>query len=126
MNIFQTIAERRILEAIENGDLDNLPNAGKPIDYSQDAWVPEELRMAYSILKNAGCIPPELELRKEICTMREMLVSLDENPKRIQKIRELNFKIMKLNMMRKRPVYLEEFPDYESRFFEKNLDACEK
>ncbi len=124
MNIFATIAERRIQEAIANGDFEHLPGAGKPIDEEQDAWVPEDLRMAYRILKNAGCIPPELELRNEIATMKDLIRSLDDSPARTHKLRELNFRIMKLNMMCKRPLYLEELPEYEARFYEKAITAC--
>lgn len=124
MNIFLAIAERRIQEAIANGDFEHLPGAGRPIDEEQDAWVPEDLRMAYRILKNAGCIPPELELRNEIATMKDLIRSLDDSPARTNKLRELNFRIMKLNMMRRRPLYLEEFPEYEARFYEKALTAC--
>jgi hypothetical protein len=121
MNIFLTIAERKIQEAIANGDFENLPGAGRPIDEDQDTWVPEDLRMAYRILKNAGCIPPELQLRKEIAAMKDPIRSLDDSPARTDKLRELNFRIMKLNMMRKRPLYLEELPEYEARFYEKVL-----
>lgn len=124
MNIFLAIAERRIQEAIANGDFEHLPGAGRPIDEEQDAWVPEDLRMAYRVLKNAGCIPPELELRNEIATMKDLIRSLDDSPARTSKLRELNFRIMKLNMMRPRPLYLEEFPEYEARFYEKALTAC--
>lgn len=124
MNIFLAIAERRIQEAIANGDFEHLPGAGRPIDEEQDTWVPEDLRMAYRILKNAGCIPPELELRNEIATMKDLIRSLDDSPARTNKLRELNFRIMKLNMMRTRPLYLEEFPEYEARFYEKALTAC--
>lgn len=123
MDILQTIAERRIREAIENGELDNLPNAGQPLADDQDTFVPEELRMAYRILKNAGCIPEELALRNEIISMKELLLSLDDGPERTQKLRELNFRIMKLNMLRSRPLYLEELPEYEARFYEKCLSA---
>jgi hypothetical protein len=121
MNILFTIAERRIQEAIANGELDNLPGAGKPLQELQDTLVPEELRMAYHILKNAGCIPPELELRKEIVTMSDLINSLDNSQERTKKLRELNFRIMKLNIMRKRPIYLEGLPEYETRLYEKTL-----
>jgi hypothetical protein len=61
------IAEQRIAEAIANGELDDLPGTGKALELDDDALVPEELRVAYRILKNAGVAPPEvrkLELMK--------------------------------------------------------------
>ena len=54
------IAERRIEEAIANGELDDLPGAGKPLALDDDALIPEDLRMAYRILKNAGYAPEEV------------------------------------------------------------------
>src|SRR5688572_33108412 len=53
------IAEQRIAEAIANGDFDDLPGAGKPLELDDDALIPEELRLAYRILKNAGYVPAE-------------------------------------------------------------------
>ncbi len=61
------IAEQRIAEAVANGELDALPGAGKALELDDDALVPEELRVAHRILKNAGVAPPEvnkLELMK--------------------------------------------------------------
>ena len=55
------IAERKIAAAIANGELDNLPGAGQPLDLDDDALVPEDLRLAYRILKNAGIAPPEVK-----------------------------------------------------------------
>jgi hypothetical protein len=58
--MLEPIAERRIAEAVANGELDNLPGAGKPLELDDDALVPEELRMAHRILKNAGYAPAEV------------------------------------------------------------------
>jgi hypothetical protein len=59
--MFELIAERKIAEAIARGELDDLPGAGRPLDLDDDAMIPEELRLAHRILKNAGYVPPELE-----------------------------------------------------------------
>jgi hypothetical protein len=53
----QLIAERRIAEAAVQGEFDDLPGAGKPLDLAEDPLVPEEQRMANRILKNAGFAP---------------------------------------------------------------------
>ena len=58
--MLELIAERRIAEAIANGDLDDLPGAGRPLELDDDPLVPEELRMAHRILKNAGYAPAEV------------------------------------------------------------------
>ncbi|MBA4349335.1 MAG: DUF1992 domain-containing protein [Thermodesulfovibrio sp.] len=122
MDIFIRIAEKRIEEAMHEGEFENLQNAGKPFVFEDETWIPEDLRIAYKVLKNAGCTPPELEARKEIIGLKELINTLDDDKERMKKIRELNFKIMRFNMMRKRPLCLEAFPDYEMRFFEKTID----
>jgi len=61
------LAEKKIQEAMACGEFDDLPGAGRPLDLDDDALVPEELRVAHRILKNAGVAPPEvkkLELMK--------------------------------------------------------------
>jgi len=121
MNIFATIAEQRIREAMENGEFENLKGMGKPLDLGDESWIPEDLRMAYRVLKNAGCLPAELELRKEAMNLRELIDTIDDNKERIKKIRELNFKLMKLNELRKKPLYVENFPEYEDKFCKKMI-----
>ncbi len=119
MDILATIAERKIAEAIARGELDNLAGAGKPLAMDEDlSGVPAELRMAYKILKNAGFVPPEVELRKEIVSLREMLGQLDDDEKRRSVRRQLDYKLLKLNMMRKRPLDLEEFPEYREKIID--------
>ncbi len=63
------IVENRIREAIEAGEFDNLPGRGKPIDLEDYFATPEELRMAYSILKSANCRPEEVELLNELAEL---------------------------------------------------------
>lgn len=60
------LIERRIAEAIARGEFDDLPGAGRPLALDDDALVPEEVRVAHRILKNAGFIPPELEQIAEV------------------------------------------------------------
>lgn len=119
MDTFEKIAERKIREAIKNGEFDNLLNSGKPIDLDEDCFIPQELRMAYRVLKNSGCLPPELELRNEIISLRSMMNSLDDDKERIKKIRELNFKLLKLNELRKKPLDIEDFPEYQEKIYKK-------
>jgi hypothetical protein len=57
------LVEQKLAEAVSRGEFDNLPGAGRPLDLDDDKLVPEELRVAYRILKNAGCVPPEVEAR---------------------------------------------------------------
>jgi len=67
------LVEQRIAEAIAAGEFDDLPGAGRPLDLDDDSLVPEELRVAHRILKNAGYLPPELESRREITELSTLL-----------------------------------------------------
>jgi hypothetical protein len=122
MDIFAKIAERKIFEAIENGEFDNLEGSGKPLELSDESWIAEDIRMAYKILKNAGCLPAELELRKEVINLCDLINNIDDNQERIKKIRELNFKLLKLNELRKKPINLETYPEYEEKFYKKLIE----
>jgi hypothetical protein len=64
MDFISYIAEQRIREAIEKGEFEHLEGFGKPIDNSEYFSIPAEERVSYHILKNAGVIPEEVELRK--------------------------------------------------------------
>lgn len=61
MLTLELIAERTIADAVERGEFDGLPGAGKPLDLAEDPLVPEEQRMANRILRNAGYAPREVE-----------------------------------------------------------------
>ena len=117
---FQKIIEQRIREAQLKGELDNLPGSGKPVHLEDDSHIPEDLRMVYKILKNADCIPPELQLKKEIRQMEDMLETLSDEKEKYRHIKKINFKIMRLNMMRKTSPLLEDTEIYYKKVVEKS------
>lgn len=119
MDIFARIAQRRIDEAMEKGEFMNLRGSGKSLVFEYDAMIPEDLRMAYKVLKNAGCVPPEIELRKEIACLKDLIDTLDDDKERLRKIREFTFKLMKLEMMRGKPLLYDCSPEYEARILQK-------
>jgi hypothetical protein len=73
MFFLEVIAERKIAEAIERGELSNLPGEGTPLDLDNDRLVPEDLRMAYRILRNAGFVPAEVSDLREIGELERFL-----------------------------------------------------
>ena len=73
MFAFEWLAERKIVEALARGEFDGLPGAGRPLALEDDALVPEELRLAYRVLKNAGFVPPEVEARREIANLERLI-----------------------------------------------------
>jgi hypothetical protein len=95
---FQRIIEERILEAQKKGDFDNLPDAGKPLELEDDSRVPEDLRLAYKILKNAGFVPPELQLNKDIRQTEDLLegaTSVKDKYRIMKKLKALKFQLLK-------------------------------
>lgn len=83
MNAFEKIALGKISEAIANGEFDNLPGKGKPLILEDESDVPPHLRMSFKILKNANILPEEVQLRKDICLLRQqLLVMHDESEQR--------------------------------------------
>lgn len=99
MQILDMLAEQRILEAIGRGEFDGLPGCGRPLDLDEDMIVPEELRVAYRILKNAGFLPREVEMRREIHDVRE-LVRATAGEARGAAERRLQYLLMCLEMQR--------------------------
>jgi hypothetical protein len=119
VEFFQRIAENRILEAIESGLFDNLQGKGKPLKFEDDSYIPPELKMAYKILKNADCLPPELELRKEIVQLQDLVASLPDTAEKLRQMRRLNFLVMKLNMTRQVSPQLLEHDLYTPKVLER-------
>jgi hypothetical protein len=93
---FRRIAESRIREAIEQGVFENLPGAGKPLNLEEYFNTPEALRMAFSILKNANCAPPEVELLKEVARLQHAIAEASDPAAKNQFQRTLTHRRMQL------------------------------
>ena len=76
---FNRVAENRIREALAEGKFDNLSRAGERIDLDEYFSTPEDLRLAYSILKNANCAPAEVELLNEIARVKDALARAEDD-----------------------------------------------
>ena len=82
MDLISLLAEERIKKAEESGEFRNLPDTGKPLVLEDLSGVPEDMRMSYKVLKNAGYIPPEMELQKEIVALRDLLRACTDDSER--------------------------------------------
>jgi len=116
---FEKIVEERILIAQRKGDFDNLEGAGKPLNLDELSGVPEELKLSYKILKNADCLPPEIEIKKEICKTEDLLAGMDDTAEKYKVMKKLNFLIMKLNSIRKSSIEFEMPEKYLSNLVER-------
>jgi hypothetical protein len=97
---FAKIIESRIKKAQENGAFEDLPGSGQPLDLRDDRHIPEDLRLAHKVLKNADCLPPEVHLRKEIRATEDLLTGMTDTARKHRTIKKLNFLILKLNAAR--------------------------
>jgi hypothetical protein len=98
MGFFDALVEERIKTAQQEGVFDNLPGKGKPLNLDDDAAVPEDLRLTFKILKNANCLPIEMELRREYFNLRKLLNAAIDEPTRRELRRELNLIVLNLNL----------------------------
>ncbi|THF64116.1 DnaJ family domain-containing protein [Pseudothauera rhizosphaerae] len=96
MNVFDILAEQRILEALRRGELDGLPGAGRPLDLTEDPFVPPEQRMMNHVLRNAGVAPAEAGLRREIAALRAQIATLPAGEARDELRRRLAWLILQL------------------------------
>jgi hypothetical protein len=106
MFLIDQIVEARIAEAMERGEFDNLSGVGKPLQLDDDSHIPQELRVAYRLLKNAGCVPPEVELRREIAQAEELIANAPGTAERSKAAKRLNYLAMQLNLARRDHVNL--------------------
>ncbi|MFP4671739.1 MAG: DnaJ family domain-containing protein [Desulfohalobiaceae bacterium] len=104
----EKIAEQKIQEAMKNGEFNDLPGKGRPLHLEDDSHIPPELRLCYKILKNSGYVSPEVEDRKEIANIMDMLEDCEDEQTGYRQLQKLNYLVTKINEQRKTPVYLEE------------------
>lgn len=112
----QGIVEQRIQDGIEKGVFDNLPGAGKPLNLYDDAFVPEDMRMGFRLLRSNGLAPLWVEANKEIqddhtrmqrmceiARQRWQRVSVREREQLrddyVRRIKEINDKILRYNLL---------------------------
>ena len=112
---FERIVEERIRRAQQKGDFQNLDGRGLPIEFADDRHIPEDLRLAFKILKNADCLPAEIELKKEIERTEDLLAGMTDTRERYRTIRKINYLIMRVNALRKGSIALDMPPQYEQK-----------
>ena len=99
---FDKIVEELIKKAQERGEFDNLPGKGKPIDLTEYFEMPEDIRVAQSVLKNAGMTSPEVSLLKEIAELRQILGAVVDEEKKDDIKKRIQEKQIEFNLMMER------------------------
>ena len=116
---FSRIIEERIRKAQKKGVFDNLEGSGKPLNLENDSHIAEDLRLAHKILKNADCLPPEIELKKEIERTEDLLGGMQDTAQKHRTLKKLNYLIMKLNAVRDTSIELEMPQQYSYKLVER-------
>ena len=117
--LFQRLAEQRILEAQRNGEFDDLPGKGKPLELEDLSWVPHELRIGYKVLKNAHVLPPEAELLKDIHTLEDLLKHVEDESERKALAKSIQLKIIRLDLIKRRSLPLDSLRQYGRKLVRK-------
>lgn len=97
MQGFEAVIEQRIAEAQRRGDFADLPGQGQPLVLDDERLIPEELRIAYRILKNAGYVPPEVQALKEIGELQRLVQSSADAGERSAALKKLRLLTMQMN-----------------------------
>lgn len=120
---FDKVVEERILTAQKNGAFDNLPGSGLPLKF-ENGCIHAELRLAYKILKNADCLPPEIELKNQIQRTEDLLAGMQDTSEKYRVLKKLNFLIMKLNTLRNTSINLEMPQQYSDKLVDRFGSSC--
>jgi len=75
MSAFVKVAEAKIQESLENGEFENLPGMGLPLDLDSYFSCPSAIRAGFGVLKSAGAVPPEVSAMAEIALLRERIAN---------------------------------------------------
>lgn len=97
--MFGKLIEDKIREAMDAGEFDNLPGKGQPIDLDAYYATPADLRLSYSVLKSAKCLPAEVELMKEVEELKTKLADCAQDTERRKLEKEIESKMLKLNLL---------------------------
>ena len=116
---FSRLIEERIRRAQKKGVFENLEGSGKPLNLEDDSYIAEDLRLAHKILKNADCLPPEIELKKEIKCTEDLLSGMKDTAQKHRTLKKLNYLIMKLNTVRDTSIELEMPQQYSNKLVER-------
>jgi len=120
---FDKIVEERILKAQKSGAFDNLSGSGMPLKF-ENGCVTAELRLVYKILKNADCLPPEIELKNQIQRTEDLLAGMQDTSEKYRVLKKLNFLIMKLNTLRNTSINMEMPQQYSDKLVDRFGSSC--
>ncbi len=102
MDLFTILSEDKIKQAIKDGEFNQLPGMGKPLQLEDLSHISPELRMSYKLMKNANMMEGDIELKKDIHTIEELLSHFPEGMEREKLQVQLNEKMLQLDKILKK------------------------
>jgi hypothetical protein len=121
VGFIERLAEQRIQEAQRKGEFENLAGKGKPLELADYSTLPEDLRMAYHVLKTANVLPPEAELLKDIHIIEDLLKHVEDEGEKKALAKSLQWKVIRLDMMKRRSLELNSTRSYSRKIIAKLL-----
>ncbi|MFH0784300.1 MAG: DUF1992 domain-containing protein, partial [Pseudomonadota bacterium] len=119
MDPLSFIAEQKITQAMQERDFNSPKWKNKPLPLDDDSFVPDDLKMAYKILKNSGYLPPEIEDRKEVKKLEDLIACTEDEHERLKQMKKLNVLLMKIDAERSTPVNINSQQDYYQKVVER-------
>lgn len=119
MDIWAKIAEQKIREAMARGEFDNLPFHGQPIIPEDLSGVPEHLRMTYKIMKNAGILPQEMQLKQDIVTLHQLIAACEDDEEKRRMHKKMNEKILRFNIMMEKKSHTSAYKQYQAQIMKR-------
>ncbi|MCJ8010731.1 DUF1992 domain-containing protein [Paenibacillus sp. KQZ6P-2] len=99
MSIMSWLAEQRINQAMDQGKFKDLAGKGKPLQLEDMSQIPEDLRMSYKIMKNAGFIPEEMQLQKDLLKLQDLIHACENAGEKEKLKRTLTEKRLRFQML---------------------------
>jgi len=120
LTVLHRIAEKKIEQAIAENRFPDLSHwKNKPLPEDGFQGVPGDLRLAFRMLKNAGYLPEEVILRKEIQETKELLSSATEEKEKYNQLKKLRFLEIKLEERRGRGLAVSRESPYYGRIVDR-------
>lgn len=119
MDSLSFIAEQKIAQAMQEKDFTSPKWKNKPLPLDDDKFVPDDLKMAYKILKMSGYLPKEIEERKEVKKLEDLIISTEDEHERLKQMKKLNVLLMKMNERRDAPVNIPSQSEYYRKVVER-------
>ncbi|NMH70796.1 DUF1992 domain-containing protein [Bacillus sp. RO3] len=99
MDFSMIMSEQRIKKAYEDGEFKELPGFGKPLNLDDDAGIPQELKMAHRMMKNAGFTTEEMNIKNEMMRIEDLIRVCEDDLEKQELQRNLNERMLKYNAM---------------------------